>query len=660
MKNLISLSITLSLLIFQNIYCNAQEQFSEKWGKVSQYEMSMKEYEKEKDAEALVIYEKGRNKFVTDDQIGFILYMEYTVKIKILKQSGIDYANFEIPYYTKGEEQERVIDIKGITYNMDGNTLHKTELSSSNIFDEKQSENTNVKKFTMPNVKEGSVIEVTYTHTTPHLYRMKEWEFQKKIPVVSSILEYRAIPYYEYTYILKGSKAFDVFKSEKGSSEMIFGSLRYKELTYWFGMTDLPAFKDEEFITSPKDYMISLNLQLSKIHNPRGGVQNFMSTWPELINKFLKLPEFGKYVKQSEKEAKKNILPSLNISDKTDLEKTKLLVDYVKNMYKWNSFYGKFAQSEKVSNFLKSKTGNSGDINLFLVGLLRAADLDANPIILSTRGHGLIQKTHPFESFLNYTILEVNIDGQKIFIDATEPLLHYNELPTRCTNVDGLVIKPKSEEWIFTVQKTLATTDHKLKMIIDPLTQSAKINALYTALGNDAYHYRELYISNEQNLKDFFKKGYNIDIVNNIVVDNQEDRDKPFIFNFTFNTPIEDSFDKLFIKPFSGLSIEQNPFTQTSRTLPIDFIFLGGNSYEAEIEIPKGYKVEYLPNSTQINNKIIEIDYSAKVEGNKIIVKASYERKSNIYPAIYYIHLKSIFSAMIDRFSEMIVLAPEV
>lgn len=656
MKKRISLSTALFLIIFQSIHCNAQEQFSDKWGRVSQYEMSMKEYEPDKDTEALVIYEKGCNRFITDDQLGFILYMEYKVKIKILKQSGIDYANFVIPYYTKGHEQERIIDIKGTTYNIEGNTLQKTELSSSNIFDEKHSENTNVKKFTMPNVKEGSVIEVSYIHTTPHFYRMKEWEFQKKIPVVSSTLEYRAIPYYEYTYILIGSNAFDVFESQKNNSEVIFGPLRYNEFTYWFGMKDLPAFKDEDFITSPRDYMTSLNLQLSKIYNPTGGVQTFMSTWPELTNKFLKLPEFGKYINQSEKEAKKKILPALNITDKTDLEKTKLLVDYVKNMYKWNSVYGKFAQSGKVSNFLKSKTGNSGDINLFLVGLLRGAGLDSNPIILSTRGHGLIRKTHPFESFLNYTIVEVNVDGQKIFIDATEPLLHYNELPTRCTNVDGLVIKPKSEEWIFTEQKTLATTNHKLEMTVDPLSQSAKIKASYLAHGNDAYHYRKVYMSNQQNLKDFLKKGYNIDVTDDIIVENEEDRDKPFRFNFTFNTSIEGSAEKLFIKPFSGLSVEQNPFTKASRTLPIDFIFLGGNSYESEIEIPKGYKVESLPNTTKINNKLLEIGYSAKVEGNKIIVKAYYERKSNIYPADSYIYLKNIYSGMIDRFSEMIVL----
>lgn len=637
-----------------------QENFSMDNSKVSQYEVSMTEYEKDKDAEALVIFEKGENFFFYQNLEGFKLMMKYRIKIKILKQAGIEYANFEIPYYTEGNSWEEVIDIEGVTYNYEGNSPQQTLLQPSNIFTEKASKDTQRKKFTMPNVKVGSVIEVSYTHITPYFHRMKEWEFQKKIPVVFSNLEYRATPFFEYSYILKGTNKFDSFTSEVSNSKQTLGNTTYSEVIFNFGMKDLSAFKDEEFITSPRDYMVSLNLQLSKINSDRGVSKEFLSTWPKICDILLDQDAFGKYLKNSQKEAKK-ILPSLNLEGKSQTEQVKIITEYVKSNYSWDSNTGKFAYTEKLSDFLKNKTGNSGNLNLFLIGLLQGAGMDANPLVLSTRGNGIISKDHPFESFLNYVIAQINIDGKDVFLDATEPLLHYDELPIRCINVDGLVVRKnqKPEKWFFIEQETLSSTHKKLNITIDPSQSTMNIDAEFVSEGFDAYNYRKTYQSENYNLKDFLKRTRNIDVIGDVSFKNFEDKDKPFIFDFESKTLVETNANKIFIAPFCGLSPTDNLFKQANRTLLVDLVVLMGDSYESEIEIPAGYKVEYTPKDVVRDTPFMSISYQTKIEGNKIYVNGSYKLKSSIYKANAYDPLKYIYASTIDKFSEKIVLVKE-
>lgn len=476
--------IIILLLLCLSIYGYAQVNYSQEEGKVTNYEMTMESYENDKEAEALVIYELGDYRFITDDNRGFLLKMTKRTKVKILKQAGIKYATFEIPYYTGDRDWESIESIKATTYNAEVGKLIKANLENKNIFEEKVSDKIRVKKVTLPDVREGSVIEMEYTIVTPYYFNMRPWDFQKKIPVVYSKLQYRAIPYYEYTYIVKGANKFDEVNSVVNPTKIRFGQLEYQEMIYDFGMKNLPAFRDEEFITSDKDYMVSLNFQMSKLHNPRGGSREIITTWPAMCDDFLKDDSFGKYIKNVEKESKK-ILPTLNIEGKTPVEQIEAITEYVKTNYNWNGFYGKYT-NEKLSDFMKKQTGNVANLNLFLVGLYKAAGLEAYPVVLSTRKNGMISQSHPFQQFFNYVIAQVRVGDKVYHTDATEPLLYYNVLPERCLNVRGLVVKPKAEEWINVVQGNLALTQKDFVLNILPEENKAQVQIQYSSIGQNA------------------------------------------------------------------------------------------------------------------------------------------------------------------------------
>lgn len=634
-----------------------QENYSEEYGKITHYEASMTEYKADPEAEAVVIYDIGTNYFQGDENKGFLLHMEVRSKIKILNPAGTKYAQIEIPYYRDGNEVEVIKDIEATVYNLENGTLTKTFLDPKKIFEEKVNNDVSIMKIALPNVREGSVIEYTYHIVTPFFFHMRKWSFQQKIPVIHSKLIYRAIPYYEYTYIAKGIKQFHEFNSVNKPNDIRFGSLLYKEKEYTFGMKKLAAFRDEEFISAAEDYMIGIDFQISKIYFSSGGSRSYISTWPALCDDFLKRDDFGKYIKNSEKEGKK-LLPTLGLADKSQLEQAIEISKHVKSMYKWNEFNAKFA-TDKLSTFLKIKSGNSADINLYLIGLLKAAGINAHPIVLSTRNHGAISKSHPFQQFLNYVVAQIEIDGKKYFVDATEPLRYFDELPIRCTNVEALVVKPKSEEWVVITQKEIASTQKSFKIKILPEQQSLKVNIQYVLSGQDAYQFRNTYDGKNDNLVEYFKKNNNVEVQNDLIVENYSDMHKPFSIAFNSTTSFENASGKLFIHPFCNLSVSDNMFKQNSRTLPVDLIYIRNVEYKSEIEIPEGYKVEYLPKNLNHESSVMGIFYDIKQVDNKIEILAKYSFNSNVYEAKEYQRLKYSFAELIKQFTDMIVLVKE-
>jgi hypothetical protein len=160
-------------------------------------------------AAAVVLCDYGRSRMDGHNE-GLQVVFERVTRIKILKKAGYDEASVEIPLYHRDEQSERVSNLRGFTYNLVNGKVEKTKLESTGAFLEKRTPNVNVQKFTLPNVREGSVIEFAYTLRSDYLFNFHDWAFQRTIPVRWS--EYRAsIPvFYKYKIIYQGTQPLDV------------------------------------------------------------------------------------------------------------------------------------------------------------------------------------------------------------------------------------------------------------------------------------------------------------------------------------------------------------------------------------------------------------------------------------------------------------------
>ena len=61
------------------------------------------------------------------------------------------------------------------------------------------------------------------------------------------------------------------------------------------------------------------------------------------------------------------------------------------------------------------KTGNIGEINLSLYNSLKAADIDASLVVLSTRNNGLPTKLFPVIFHFNYVIVKAVINNKDYY-----------------------------------------------------------------------------------------------------------------------------------------------------------------------------------------------------------------------------------------------------
>jgi len=643
-------SIIISIYILLCINTYAQENFLKELGKPSMYELQMTSYSKDTTVEAVVLYDAGEVYFEPSGGM-FKLTFNRKLRIKILNQAGFKYADFEVPLYQENHRLEELIINKAIVYNLVDNKLEKNELDHKKIFEEKYGKNWVNKKFTMPNVKIGSVIELEYDVVSPYPVNAPTWYFQNYIPTIFSELKIRAIPFYQYVYIAKGIGKFDEESKEVINMNRQFHNHTYKEVVFRMAKKNVPAFKREDFVLSENDYRMNLNMQLSAVDWGNGKIE-YMSSWGNIANNVLKQDYFGKYINQAEKEGKK--LFKTNLIGFSNDEKIKFIVHYVKNNYNWNGNNAKYT-NQKLSDVLAKKTGNAAELNLLLLGHLKSAGIDAKPVLLSTNNNGTIDTKYPFEQFFNYVIVMVNNNGKQSFYDATTSMLPYNELPKRCINTQGLIVS-KAAEWVYIISDTLSYTVKNFDIKLNDDLTKAETKVDYRAYSYDALLYRGKYYNEEQRLKDYLKEQ-NVDVLGKIEVNNYYDLEKPFEFSFSTEMPVTKTGNKIFIAPFLNQAPQDNIFRETKRTLPLDFLNRFGNTYTAKIEIPQGYEIETLPKNRKVNNHLYALNYYAEQNGNFVEITASFEMKRSIYEAKEFPALKSFYNDIIKVFNEMIVFA---
>lgn len=646
MKNLLSFCV-LSLSL-----CIQAQVVPDEFGNVKPEYLSMKNYPGDDQAEAVVLYDFGKTYFI-DTDYGFRILFERTTKIKILTKAGIKYANVEIPYYVEKDEMERILSIDGYTFNFESGSLMRTKLDSKTIFEEKLNDHVILKKFALPDVKEGSVIEYKYKVESPYFVNLHDWEFQSSIPTIYSEYTVAMIPFYEYSYIFQGAKKFDVFKNTQTSMKRNFGGIEYADNVFTFGMKNVPAFRDEAFITSVNDYIMKIDFQLAVLHHLNGANVEYITTWPLLNEKLLKLPEFGLYIKNSAKNAG-IILASLGISSLPPLEKADMIFRYVKSNYNWDGYYSKFA-GKSSKDFLKTKTGNTADINLFLCAMLNEAGLDAYPVILSTRSNGKIPVDFPFQQFLNYVIVMTETGGKRYLLDATESLAQFGMLPVRCINNKGLIVDKERTEWVQLIDEAVSFETDSVRIAFNPEMDSASVSTTVISSGHRALDLRRSFITDPEKFRNDMMSG-EMRMKMPLKTINLTEIEKPFTYDYMTSVLLESVSDKLLVNPFPGLVPTENPLKISFRNYPVDMIYSKTYNFISVIEVPKGYKFAEGIKDVNIDNALVTIRYSSQNTADNITIEGSYTFKKAVYFPHEYFELKKLYTTIVETFNNKIIL----
>ena len=624
--------------------------------KVSIADLKIKEYLKDPLAEAYVIFDTGNTIFRKRDD-GLVIEHIRTSKIKILNNDGVKHAEVVVPIYTADKNRrEKLLRVEAYSYNLENEKIAMTTFDEKEVYDEIINEYWTHKKFVIPNVKEGSIIEYRYVLESPFFFNLPDWSFQQKIPVSYSEYSVSSVPFYEYQFILKGAPDFDYrdTKKARGLPRSVYG-IEFHDLTTVVAMKDLPAFRDESYISSIDDYLVRLDFQLSRINRPDGSRTKIMTNWKDLRTEYLSHAEFGNYIKKSRKPAEKILESSLAFTDETETEKTLKIIEFAKSEFKWNNFYGKFS-TQSPKSLLSKKSGNVADINLFTIALLRAAGIDANPVIISTRGHGKVEVSYPFASFFNYVIIQIKYEKGMILTDATDRLIAADRLPPRCINDKGLVInKADTEEWLFTNPDIPSKTKTMIKMSPDPEKEDLAVQVIRQKTEIDGYRSRQRTGENSESLKEQLLENH-FNSIEGIKIKNYHKPRTPFVVGFQGTVDQEKLNEQLIFSPFLHYPPAENYFKEPNRTYPIDFLSPNFENFNTEITIPDGYEVAYMPEPLTIDDKLVAINTDYQIRENVITVTGNLNFKLGLYNPKYYRLLKAHVEKAVTAFNEKIIL----
>ena len=439
------------LAISFSISINAQKH---ELGKVTTDELKQKMHPTDTSAVAAILFKTGEVSFEYSQQDGFFIKTNIKAKIKIYKKDGYDWGNFEMLLYNEVSAKQ-TLDIKSAyTYNLLGDKIEKFKLKSDGEFVEKVNEYWTKKKITMPNVKEGSIIEIEYTIKDEGTGLIDEWTFQEEIPVDFS--EYTTLipEYYVYNTHFVGWLTTKIVTEEQRKSielrskertniggRMQNSNINVEQISYKFKkstytLEQIPGIKNESFTNNIKNYTASVVLELSMTMFPNQMTQSYSSDWETVTKKIYEYSDFGPELNKTgyfEKE-----LTELLNGKTAQAEKVAIVFDFVKNRMNWNERYGYSCQLG-VKKAYQDMTGNVADINLMLISMLRYAGLDANPILISTRSNGIA--LYPSRSAFNYVIAGIEVENQIILLDATNKYSLPGVLPIRDLNWFGRIIR---------------------------------------------------------------------------------------------------------------------------------------------------------------------------------------------------------------------------
>lgn len=655
------------------IFCCAQlvlaQELSHEFGVISKNEFDFTAYEKDPDAEAVIIFDKGESYFF-DTHESYDIRFTRAKRIKILSRAGIDQAEITIPFYAESyEKTEKIASLQAFSYNMVDGRIFKKALDPSKVYEVKINDRWKAKRFAFPDVKEGTVIEYKYVLETPFHFNLPDWKFQDRIPTLYSEYIIKLIPFYEYEFLAQGIRRFDFHESKEdtktrswGAVSKIYGSnvgsgFEFKDMIHTYVMKDMPAFRDETYITSPEDYLAKIDFQLSRFHNPGGVSKTIITTWPELTKDLLKHQNFGKYTKSAERLAKKLLETELPLDQENELEKAKQIIEYVKASFSWDGYNTKFA-SKNPKEVLKQKTGTAAELNLFMAGMLQAAGIKAHPVIISTRDHGQIKTSYPFHHFFNYVIVLVELGNQSFLADGTENLIAFSRIPPRCINGKGLVIKEQKDTeatWIDLYSNILSLDSKRINLSLDAgnLTASTVVTVQSTEF--EALVYRNKFKNDSIRLKEFLLENGFQDI-SRIKTFNYDKTNAPYTLAYEGITPLEKIDNKLIVSPFLNFPIKENKLTQKKRTYPVDFIYAKKEDLVAIIDIPDGYKVVSIPEAYVLDNHLAEINLTYSINDRIIEATANYHFKKGLYTTEEYARIKYYLDMIVKKFNEQVVL----
>jgi hypothetical protein len=633
MKRITLLTLTLTV----SLISSAQKDVPD-FGSVPPEDLAMTACPLDSEAEALVLLKTGETNFNLGNGDNEMV-TNYRFRIKILKDKGLFRANVIIPYYAH-DDIEVIEDVQGVTFNPEG----ATSLEKANIYRKSLEKNIDEVVFSLPNVRKGSVIEYKFTKISRHFASIEPWNFQEDIPVRFSRYYIDVPPYIDFTYTVHCSLPIDV-ESKNAFNDGI----------KVFTMKDVPALKEEPFMTARRDYLQRVDFQLSSTNFPGQGTRVFHADWGKNADELLANDYFGG---QLEKIPHTDSLDARLAGVTDPVARMAAVYEYVRRNMTWTNVHTMY--SEGARDAWTRKSGNTADINFVLIDLLRKAGLDACPVLVSRRAHGRVNPANPLLSQFDEVLAYVRIGSQVFVLNGADRFTPYTLIPLDVSGSNAFLVESRGRsEWV-----TLGDPDPRFAITVSlngdigangRLTAAADIvNAGYAKtprlriLSEGQDRFREVY----------FTREYSKLRVDSLAISGQDNDSLPLEQHLDFHMALEHSGDYWFFSPNLFLGLNRNPFTRPTRFSDIDFGYLQSYTVVGSVALPEGFGVEALPKNMRMimPDTSILLERILQLDEDRLGFRIRVEFKRPRYYVDEYDAFREFYKRLFDALNEPVVI----
>jgi hypothetical protein len=653
----------------------AQDKTSYKFGKLAQSDFNVTAPKFDSGANAVIIADIGSTKFEGNTQGSFNLIYTRYMRIKIINKNGFEIGSRRLfIYHDEKGNHEKISSIKGSTFNIENGEIRETRLDEKSIFNTKGNKDYDIRTFTLPALKEGSIFDLEYTIRSPFTFLLRSWDFQGEYPRLWSEYTVTIAPPFHYVMKLQGDTSFDINSSdeisslyhirvEEGGEQTQLYSLTGPALQHRWVKKNVPSLHEEPFTTTVKNYNTSVSFQLNYFQwTEQSERRDHMTDWAVTSKTLMEEEDFGQAI------ARENFWISDKLNEatrgaSTDREKVYNIFSYVRDNFNSGSRNGEGRNAVFTKNSLKDvyrkKEGNVAEINLLLVAMLRKAGIDADPIILSTRDNGIANTSYPLIEEYNYVICAVYLDGKMYKLDASQPYIGFNQLPEDCYNGLGHVINEKNPQAVNFSADTLHENSviNVLIMYDEKGMPSGNYKNLMGKIGSYKTR-REIGNSSIQSYKEKIQTDMGTDIViENFKIDSLNIFDFPLTVDFDFQLKNNTDADILYFDPIIEYGYKVNPFKAMDRHYPVEMPYLMDERYVLNMDIPTGFVVDELPKSTRVNYNGSEGLFEYIVQKGESNIRLDIHLKLNktYFPVEEYSSLREFFTGIVKMENEKIV-----
>ncbi|MDR8389745.1 DUF3857 domain-containing protein [Aliifodinibius sp. S!AR15-10] len=525
-----------------------------------------------------------------EDEKSIVAILDYHVRIKVFDSQAKQASIIAIPYYFQ-DEIESIEQIRGYTYQSDGSQV---ELQGEAIRTINLNARYNVKEFTMPEVRDGSVIEYSYRKKRRYIEELPDYYLTHQAPTAIAKATIRYPKYLRYDVIpvdFDGEVQHVEQRIDTSSVPKVFAYPRPEPLIlhHWIAR-DVPAVEQESFISSIDDYRGKLKFQLLEFGVPRQHLEN---SWEIVVAQIRRNQNPWEVIEKNTRA--RELGEQIAAEFETQEQAQDSIFRYLNSQANFSDMQGAFSEVPDDS-VLSGTVVNQPAINQTLIAMLQGAGIEAWPLLISTRQYGKINRSFPSYYQFNGLLTYSEINGQRYFMDASFAHSYPNLLPVESYNETGLLLQKERYEWI-----ELKPANSVFSISIDMDAELSREGDLSGTISTKQFGYPARLIREKATngstvneiMRDAMFDGYTDVSLENVEIEKLHHHSDTLEMRARFAiegyaTSYQDGFD---YRPLVVGSLMSNPFGDEERDLPVTLDAPEKLNLSYELRLPTGYSL---------------------------------------------------------------------